>query len=392
MRRFALFLLILSFASGAFAETAENARKELSSTLSAIKESDARQKELARKTAKLQTELKRLQEEMAAMGKDAYQQEQELNSYEDKLVILENQKKEKTEALKARQGDLSSMIAAMVRIKQLPPEAIIAMPGKLDETMEAARALGVVTRAIEEEAHSLKLQLSELDALEGRIYRNREIISERKAALATRQAQLAAKLKERGSLVEMLGGEEQEERQKIQKLTAKSKNLQALINSLQKSESYGWTGRKQAGNGAPREREHASLSAPKLRPFESAKGALRMPAAGRIISHYGNPRGSATFSKGIVIETRAAANVVAPFDGEVVFAGPFRDYGRIVIIRHGGNYHSLLSGMDQINCRPGQYLLEGEPIGSMGGKSRNRLYMELREDGKPVDPSDWLKG
>jgi septal ring factor EnvC (AmiA/AmiB activator) len=126
----------------------------------------------------------------------------------------------------------------------------------------------------------------------------------------------------------------------------------------------------------------------KLRPFADAQGDLRRPS-GKIISHFGNTSGGTAFSKGIVVETRPEADVVAPYDAEVVFAGPFRDYGRMVILRHSDGYHTLLAGMSALNCTPGQFLLEGEPLGSMGRRAPH-LYMELRKDGKPVDPLPWF--
>jgi septal ring factor EnvC (AmiA/AmiB activator) len=328
---------------------------------------------------------------MVAMGRETAQQEAELSSYEEKLAILEDQKAQKTKAFNARQDELSAMISAMIKLKQLPPEAIIAMPGKLDETLETARALAVFTRAIEEEAQSLKAELRELDALEDTIRAHRAVIESRKATLANRQAALAAKMKERNALVESLGGEEQSERLRVANLTARSKSLQELVDSLQKSEN-GWERRKpipqKQREAKPREKMDADH---KLRSFENAKGQLHLPAAGKIVSRYGNRDAGDTFSKGIVIETRESADVVAPFDGQVVFAGPFRDYGSIVIIRHGGQYHTMLSGMDVIDCKPGQFLLEGEPIGSMGSGRKTRLYMELREGGRPVDPAAWIK-
>jgi septal ring factor EnvC (AmiA/AmiB activator) len=62
----------------------------------------------------------------------------------------------------------------------------------------------------------------------------------------------------------------------------------------------------------------------------------------------------------------------------------------MVIIRHSDGYHTMLAGLDEIDCKPGQFVLEGEPVGSMGGGTDTRLYMELREDGKPVDPAGWM--
>ena len=95
-----------------------------------------------------------------------------------------------------------------------------------------------------------------------------------------------------------------------------------------------------------------------------------------------------------MIETPASAGVVAPYDGEVVYAGLFRDYGKMVILRHSGDYHTLLSGMESINVSPGQNLLEGEPIGAMGKSSddgKPKLYVEMRKSGKAIDPMAWFR-
>jgi murein hydrolase activator len=85
--------------------------------------------------------------------------------------------------------------------------------------------------------------------------------------------------------------------------------------------------------------------------------------------------------------------VLAPFDGQVVYTGTFLAYGNLVILRHRDDFHTLIAGVDKIYANPGQTLLEGEPIGAMGGaQSGNRVYLELREHNQPIDPTSWLKG
>jgi septal ring factor EnvC (AmiA/AmiB activator) len=83
--------------------------------------------------------------------------------------------------------------------------------------------------------------------------------------------------------------------------------------------------------------------------------------------------------------------VVAPFDGKVLFAGPFKGYGQILIIGHGDGYHSLLAGLDRVDESVGQWLVAGEPVGVMSQSSQKpRLYLELRHDGQPINPLPWL--
>ena len=125
-----------------------------------------------------------------------------------------------------------------------------------------------------------------------------------------------------------------------------------------------------------------------------AQGNLRMPASGKVVTLFGEksrgPDGlTVNRSKGIEISTRANAQVVSPFDGKVVFAGPFRGYGRLLIIEHGEGYHSLIAGFDRLDSVVGQYLLAGEPVGIMGETSP-KLYLEMRQNGEAINPLPWL--
>lgn len=84
-----------------------------------------------------------------------------------------------------------------------------------------------------------------------------------------------------------------------------------------------------------------------------------------------------------------------------MFSGPFRSYGQMVIMNSGEGYHIVLSGMEKVMTRQGQFVVAGEPIGQMGEKriasaaglnlvtDRPTLYIEFRKDGKPVDSSPW---
>lgn len=394
-----LIVLLIACTGASRAETADDAQKQLSGTLTEIKSATKKQKELEQKRDSLEKEMKALQEETVELADSAKQQEDALEALEEKNAILETQKKEKLATLEARKEELSETISAMMKLSKLPPEMVIAMPGQLQEILSAARALQVITQSVEEESKSLKEQLHELEALEQKIARNRDTLLREKGELSARHKQLAEKLKERNRIHASLSGKAQEEKQRMQKLTEKSKTLQELVDTLGKAEKEAAESQARSANTAnTKSRSIFSFlgnSSRKARNFGEAKGKLAMPVSGKIIGTYGHSESGAAFSKGVMIEARGAGNVVAPYDGEVVYAGLFRDYGKMVIIRHNGDYHTLLSGMEEINCTPGQFLLEGEPIGAMGKPTdggKPHLYVEMRKSGKPVDPMTWFRG
>jgi septal ring factor EnvC (AmiA/AmiB activator) len=126
-----------------------------------------------------------------------------------------------------------------------------------------------------------------------------------------------------------------------------------------------------------------------------------MPANGVKIRDFGAADGLGGAEKGISVTTRPGAQITAPCDGWVVYAGPFRSYGQLLILNAGGGYHVLLAGMDRISVDLGQFVLTGEPVGVMGNSSaqvaatvpiassQSVLYVEFRKDGTPVDPGPW---
>jgi len=132
-------------------------------------------------------------------------------------------------------------------------------------------------------------------------------------------------------------------------------------------------------------------------PFSKALKQLRLPVHGQRVTSFGErvPRGT---SQGIYIATRHEARVTSPADGWVVFAGPFKQLGPTLIIGGGDGYHIVLLGMSQIDVQAGQFVLMGEPVGTMpaapkaAAKSQGTnpvLYIEFRKDGRPINPDPW---
>ncbi len=127
-------------------------------------------------------------------------------------------------------------------------------------------------------------------------------------------------------------------------------------------------------------------------PASAARGAFSTPARGQLVSRFDETTALGLTTKGIVIETRATAQIVAPYDGRVAFAGRFREYGLLLIIDHGEGYHTLLAGMGRIDVLLDQRVLVGEPVGVMESiaEAKPHLYVELRRDGHPINPLPWL--
>ncbi|KQT47569.1 hypothetical protein ASG43_10860 [Aureimonas sp. Leaf454] len=136
-------------------------------------------------------------------------------------------------------------------------------------------------------------------------------------------------------------------------------------------------------------------------PFSTMKGRLSKPVAGPERVGYGQGDGIGRPASGITLDARPGDLVTAPADGQVLYSGPFRSYGQLLILNAGDGYHVVLAGMSEIDVSVGQFVLSGEPVAVMGAKRvasaaaadvglpETSLYVEFRKDGKPVDPSPW---
>lgn len=383
VRNLTLCLLLCALgASPAYAA----GRDDVSKNKKEMAEASARKDKLAEQNKQLREELAGIQEKLVKAAEAVQTAEAELSAVEEKLRILNTQYTLKKDTLEVRKKNLASLVQAALRLSQTPPEAVVLMPEGSEKTMKAARALKMATASIKEEAESIRLQMAELERLQAKMNRQRDVLTERQTTLSEEKKLLSAQLVERKALQEKLNREEQQQAEKVARLAKQADDLQELVSTIENAV------RKPTEKGSvemPEEQPQGKKG--KVRSFVAAKGKIRPPLAGKLVQTYGSTQGKNETSKGMVIQARPGAQVTAPYDGEVVYAGTFLNYGRMAIIRHSNDFHTLLSGLASVDVRPGEFLLEGEPIGAMGDRDSDaRLYIELRKDNQPIDPAPWI--
>ena len=132
------------------------------------------------------------------------------------------------------------------------------------------------------------------------------------------------------------------------------------------------------------------------KPLKSLKGKLSWPVPGRVARNYGEKLGVGNArSRGLLIATRADTDVRAIAKGRVAFADWLRGFGLLMIIEHGDGYMSLYGRNNSLYKGVGEWVERGEPIaaaGNSGGQQRTALYLELRKNGRPMDPRGWFRG
>jgi septal ring factor EnvC (AmiA/AmiB activator) len=332
--------------------------------------------------------------------------EDEIGKIEDRLRPLDGREQALHTSLDERRHVVAEVLAAMQRIGRHPPPALVVSPEDALQSVRAAMMLGAVLPAMRQETETLMTDLAELVRLRKSIAEERAGRARELAALGDERLRLALLVAQRQKQQADTEKNLAAERQRAAQLSRKAQSLQELIANLEQNLSdVARAAREGATTKAPDGRPNlAALNDPgRLTPavaFGSAKRLLPLPVSGVKLREFGAPDGLGGTEKGLSLAARPGAQVTAPCDGWVVFAGPFRNYGQLLILNAGGGYHVLLAGVDRISVDLGQFVLTGEPVAVMGGQAQSAaaiaigsgqpvLYVEFRKDGTPVDPSPW---
>ncbi len=405
-------VVVSALVHGARGQDAQNSQ-DLNTIQQQIQAGQAQQAELKAKADALDKEIADLQASAIKAAGQVQDTESQVTQLEDTLAALSDEEKQKTEALESERGKLTRAVLAMQRLSTQPPEALLFSTQAPIDAARTARLLSLITPALDARARALQSDLNELTEMRQEMAQRRDELAGAVSKLAAENTKLAALINKKAAVQQSTLAQSAAAQSKLDKLASQAKNLQDLVDRLNKAKAE--TGPAEP-EGTP---QTASLSPPVTVPatpgrmqqpagyrnFPDAaqigpQNVVFAPARGHIVTHFGDTTETGGTSKGLVLETRPGAQIVAPFDGRIAFEGPFRSYGQILIIEHGGGYHTVLAGLDRVDAVVGQYLLAGEPVGVMGSggetgdaasaTGRPRLYLELRRDGQPIDPVPWF--
>jgi septal ring factor EnvC (AmiA/AmiB activator) len=329
--------------------------------------------------------------------------ESKIAATQERLKPLDDNERSIRKSLDGRRAVIGEVLAALQRIGRRPPPALITSPEDALQSVRAAMVLGAVLPEMRHEVEALANDLSELLAVRKKIDAERDQLKAEVASLDSERARVTALVEERQKQLAEREKALDAERARAGNLARDVDNLKDLIAKLEQGLDPATREAREAARSDSRPALSAFRDPGRLAPavaFASLRGQVPIPVNGVKLKEFGAPDGSGGAEKGLSIATRAGAQVTAPADGWVVYAGPFRSYGQLLILNVGGGYHVLLAGMERISVDLGQFVLTGEPVAVMGngshiaailatGSSQPVLYVEFRKDGVPVDPGPW---
>jgi len=374
------------------------------------------------RAAKLKEEMDAVNAELIAAASRVQDHEAQVAALESDLAHLEREAALKTEQLRERRNQFSGVVMALTRIARFPTEALVAQPMPPEDTVRSAILLRAAVPAIELRAATLRGELRELASARSQVQTQRSDLQSAVDLLRVEEGRIEVIRKQKAALRAEAISKSRVAQSKANALGRKAKNIRDLMDRLQserkKAQALAAAEAQKRREAARQDKAASTLHVQPestepavdvaalgtIGSISKARGRLPFPVVGKLVGLYGQPLDGGQTRKGISLETREGAQVIAPFDGKVVFAGPFRGYGQLLIIDHGEGYHSLLAGLGRIDAIIGQSVLAGEPVAVMTGGQTTAsdhasgtppggqaiLYVEFRRDNEPINPMPWL--
>ncbi len=372
-------------------------------------------KKLQAQATQISLELTRISKDMIASAKQIQNSEEKISRMESELETLRADLKKAEENFVVEDDNLIKTLSALQNLALKPTEALFVQPLTPVEIIRSAMLLREAVPYLQENATRIREDLEKIENQKNLVEKQVARIIRQKKILENEHEQMKALVQRKSKIRNAVEIKSVKAKKKVERLASQANDLRDLLNKLEKqrqeklrrqeeerrrlAELKAAEARRAAEETKKlEEKQRADLI--KFKPevinevgenFVKAKGHLLRPARGPVVTAYGEQMSKGVTSKGIIIKTRSQAQVISPYDGTVIFAGPFRGYGNLIIIEHGQGYLSLLAGLEEVDCELGQMLLAGEPVGQMPESGDTRLYVELRKDNHPINPLTWIE-
>jgi murein hydrolase activator len=354
-------------------------------------------------------ELDAARQECIAAARDAQQHERAIGALEHTIDLLGRDAEGRQRDLDDSRPEQARLLGTLLYLARNPPEQPDFAPTAPIDRIRGELLLQGTLSSVRAEARALSAEIERIALLPGQIAGKKAELASARQARADDRGRLAELTARRLALTRRILPEDSGGGARITKLAHEAGDLGDLINRADAAverRDKEMLARARAALPEPLKamasgltEEAADPTRPRqLRAFDPPASVMVMPVWGTIVRRFGATdvakdaaiAARAAASQGLSLAALPGAEAVAPFDGRVVYAGPFGNLGLILIIRHGGLYHSLLTGLGRIDIKADQWVLAGEPVGALPEADGGVLYFELRRSNHPVDPQPWL--
>lgn len=359
-----------------------------------------REGEAARKRAeKLEARARDVTEQAERAARDAaavaariQETEAALAAQQAKIALIASQRAQLRAALAAQQEPLARLTGSLQRLSRRPPLLALLRPGSVRDAVYMRALLDTVLPEVQARTADLRAEIERGRALERSAQAARADLGKTEAQMQVRRQQLASIEASQRLASRQVAGIAARESERALALAEKARDLGELVDEMGKQ---GALRDQLAALPGPimrpqRPEEAQVVEASQFTPPPEGLPSYMLPVTGRLVTGFGEAAPGQARSSGLMLATRANAQVVSPAPGRVAFAGPYRGYDRIVIIEHDGGWTSLVTGLARLDVAVGDSVVAGSPAG-MTGPGAPQVMVELRRNGEPVNPLQYIR-
>jgi septal ring factor EnvC (AmiA/AmiB activator) len=310
----------------------------------------------------------------------------------DKLSQLQIQSKQIKNHIEEQQSLLSKLLYRQYLSGGGQKEYLSLLLNQQDPS-QIARNLyyyGYISRARAENIHALRTNLTSLDQLTRESREKSSEIALIQVKQAEHKKQLEQKKAEHKKLLTGISMQVEQQRREISKLKHDEERLSRLVEKIAKM-----LARKNKSRPGSLSNDRLPDASTDGNLFPALKGRLSLPVRGELTNRFGSPRADGGLTwKGLFIRSANGSDVKAIASGRIVFSDWLRGFGNLMIVDHGGSYMSLYANNESNHKQTGDVVRSGDTIASVGNSGGNMdsgLYFELRHQGKPFDPLNWVR-
>ena len=374
-------------------DTVEDAQAALDAARQQQRNARARGERLEQRASRSRETAQKARSAAAALAARVQQAEAGIAAAEARLQLANSKRRKLDRELAARRAPLAHLAGALQSMTRRPLSLSALQPGSLRDLVYTRAVLDSTIPVVRERTAVLRSQLDRARALEAEA---RAAVSDRRdseATLLQRRKQLVALAAQERLKAQQAAGGADREAQRALVLAEQAIDLDQLVARLESAGSLRKRLAQLPGPVARPANPAAATISATPRPQPSATQPpqqYQLPVAGRISAGFGEAGASGQRQAGIALDARGSGQVVAPGAGRVIFAGPYRGFGRIAIVEHANGWTSLVTGLASLDVAVGQAVDAGSPLG-LAPQHGGEVALELRQDGEPVNPLDYLR-
>ncbi|MGE3745246.1 MAG: murein hydrolase activator EnvC [Sphingomonadaceae bacterium] len=383
--RSVILAAILVLGGSAAAQTIADERKALERAQKDAAATMLRSRNYEKAAAKARNQADKIRADAATLAAQVQESEAAIAAAQARAALIEQLYRRQQARLAARQQPIVRLTAALQTMSRRPPALVLLQPGSLDDMVHVRLLLGNAIPVIRARSADVRREVRRAGELRSaaasavaRVKQEQQMLVARRQSLARLEAAQRAQSRTFGDSAFL-------EKERAQGLAEKARDIVDLMASMDLQAETAADLASLSGPLLRPPRPGESVRPPPDRPAETkSRPAYRLPVLGRVVTGMGELSETGIRSRGLTMITRPDAQVIAPASGIVKFADSFRDYGKIVIIDHGGGWTSLITGLRIASVAAGDKVLQGSPIGRTE-RGKPEVTVELRREGIPID-------